>query len=80
MGIIDFIRECAVRRQIRRERKLRERCVRYAKDHNCIAAAAIYRFIVRGTCLECNPLTKERKEYVYPNLEGVIHQVRNPEK
>ncbi len=78
MGIIDFIRECAIRRQIRREQKLRERCVQYANSSNCNVAASIYRFIVSGTYIDSS--TKERKEYIYPNLEGVIHQAGNSKK
>lgn len=79
MKIINAIRELALRRKIRREQKLRERCVRYAKNHSCPEAALIYRFIVKGTYVYVEPGTQERSEYVYPNLEGAIHPVENPE-
>lgn len=75
-----YIREWRLKRQIRREQKLRERCIRYAKAGGIHEASLIYRFIVKGTYISQNAMTKERSEYVYPNLEGVIHQVENPTK
>ena len=80
MGIISFIRKCAIQHKIRREQKLRERCIQYAKDKSCSEAAFIYRFIVNGTYLGYESSTKEMKEYVYPTLEGVIHQDENLKK
>lgn len=80
MGILDFLRKYAVQRQIRREQKLRERCIQYACDSNCNVAASIYRFIVKGTYLYYDNQSKKYEEGVYTNLEGVIHQDKNPRK
>lgn len=78
MKLFNFIYEWRRRRHIRREQELRERCIRYAKDSNCIEASSIYRFIVRGSHVERDPRTGENKEYVYSNLEGIIHQDESP--
>lgn len=55
--------------------RLRERCIAYAGDGDTKKAALIYRFIVKGTMKGCNGI-----EYIYPNLEGVIHQDESPRK
>ena len=77
MGIISIIRKCAIQHKVRREQKPRERCVQYAKDNKCAETASICRFIMNGTYLSYDLSTKEMKEYIYPILEGVIHQVEN---
>ena len=80
MKISAWLRRLAVRRRLRKEQALRERCIRYAGGNGCNAAAAIYRFIANGTYIYCNPHTKQRDEYVYSNLEGVIHRDGSQEK
>lgn len=79
MGIIKFLKGYALRRKIRREQQLRERCLKYA-DNNCLKASVIYRFIVKGTYIDSTPDRKKMVECIYPNLEGIIHQAENPEK
>lgn len=72
------IKNWRAKRQIRREQELRERCVKYTTDGNLVAAASIYRFIVKGTGLERNARTGKVAEYTYLNLEGIIHQDESP--
>lgn len=78
MVIIDLIRRFNFRSKIRREQKLRERCIQYADRGDCFEAARIYRFIVKGTFVDYSNGTLE--EFVYPNLEGAQHQVESSKK
>lgn len=64
-----LLRKQRLKRIIRKEQSLRERCIQYANG-NELRASEIYRFIVKGTRIDL--VTK--KEYNYLNLEGVIHQ------
>lgn len=75
MKLINRIRKLIRRRKLRSEMRLRERCIAYAGDGDTKKAALIYRFIVKGTMKGCNGI-----EYIYPNLEGVIHQDESPRK
>lgn len=78
MKLFNFILKWRRTRQLRREQELRERCIRYAKDGNRFEASSIYRFIVKGTYLDRNPKTGKVNEYVYSNLEGIVHQDGSP--
>lgn len=73
--MFNWFREFKLRRQIRREQKLRERCIKYGGG-NELRGASIYRFIVKGTYID-SCASNPTKEYIYPNLEGVIHQGKN---
>lgn len=74
MKIAKWIKLVLAKRKLRKEMQLRERCVKYAGNKGPFHAAMIYRFIVKGTYIDIDHATQEKKELVYPNLEGVIHQ------
>lgn len=80
MAIFNFLHRLAISRRIRKEQALRERCIQYADGKGCAVAASIYRFIVNGTHREYDQNAHEYAEFVYTNLEGVIHQGENPTK
>lgn len=74
-----WLRELKINRQVRREQKLRERCVKYAIKRNVdlFYAAVIYRFIVKGTFIERDREERKDKEYLYPNLQGIIQEAES---
>ena len=74
MNFLKYLGELRVKRQIKREQALRERCIKYAGDGNTVRASLIYRFIVRGTLMSGD------EEVTYPNLEGVIHSEKSLSK
>lgn len=77
MGLIRFIKNYRLKRLIRAEQRLRERCIAYAGNGNTNLASQIYRFIVRGTYAQRDRITGEVSEYTYVNLEGVIRPAEN---